>query len=75
MITDPVILHSIREFVKSSFYPLIFEHLREKFIHKMLATDQISGYEERDHWFRMITCVNELDKELRVIADSAKFRS
>jgi len=75
MTADPVVLHDIKEFVKSSFYPLIIEHLREKFVNKMVATDPVNGYDQRDHWHRMIACVAEMDKELRVIADSARFRS
>jgi hypothetical protein len=75
MTSDPTILHEIRDLVKSSYYPLIIETLREKFVNKMVATDPVTGYDQRDHWHRMIGCLAEFDKELRVIAESAKFRS
>lgn len=75
MTNDPMMLHEIRELVKSTYYPLMIETLREKFINKMVATDPVTGYELRDHWHRMLKVLEEFDKELRVIADAAKFRS
>ena len=75
MINDPILLHEIRELVKSSYYPLIIEQLREKFINKMVATDPVTGIDVRDHWHKMIGCLAEFDKELRMVADAAKFRS
>lgn len=74
MTNDPTILHEIKELVKSQYYPLVIETLRDKFTNRMVATDPITGYEQRDHWHRMIHCLAEFDKELRIIADSVKFR-
>jgi|WetSurSiteA1Bulk_404760.scaffolds.fasta_scaffold87056_2 hypothetical protein len=74
MIIDPTVLHEIKEFVEKSAYQTIIKTLKENYINKMIASDPISGYDEREHWHRMIYAVIDFDKELRKTLDNMKFR-
>jgi hypothetical protein len=74
MITDSILLQEVKNFVDRNAYPEIIKQLKEYYVNKMIATDPLKGYEERDHWHRMIHCINDFDKELRKSLDSLKFR-
>ena len=74
MINDLILLQEIKEFVDRNAYPEIIQQIKEYYTSKMIATDPMKGYEERDHWHRMIHCIIDFDKELRKNVDSLKFR-
>lgn len=75
MVDNQTLAHEIKTLVKSEYYPLIMEAVREKFINRMVATDPVTGKDIRDYWHSMIAVLAEFDKELRIIADSTKYRT
>jgi hypothetical protein len=74
MINDQILLQEIKEFVERNAYPEVIRQLKEHYANKMIATDPVKGYEERDHFHRMIHSVMDFDRELRKCVDSLKFR-
>jgi hypothetical protein len=74
MITDSFLLQEVKEFVDRKAYPEIIKQIKEHYINKMVATDPMADFEARDHWHKMIHCINDFDKELRKSLDSLKFR-
>ena len=74
MINDQILLQEIKEFVERNAYPEVIRQLKEHYTNKMIGTDIVTGFEERDRYHQMIHCVIDFDRELRKCVDSLKFR-